>query len=256
MLAKDVSPLQNNTCEQCKLRPGKPVQFYYGKAGDRKAIRSEPVAICFECARKPYVDFLRRHLITGILVGIFLILAALGVYSLSYYTPDFGTEGACISILMFIGGLGSFGFAIFHIIGLANLPKFEKADVEFPVKELDVFRKNVAIALKGKELEALGYDIFWPNLPANISIKSPIKGPIDIRVGMSQEQVVQLLGQPRDGGVSGSDLLGNDSRDSRSGDVFMYFDKNPLLDYSIRFTQGRVASVKTSEKQAGKNTRP
>lgn len=58
-----------------------------------------------------------------------------------------------------------------------------------------------------------------------------------IEVGMTKKEVIQLLGEPRDDGVV------------HGADAFLYFDKHPTLDYSIRFSQNKVVSVKTYEKE-------
>ena len=76
------------------------------------------------------------------------------------------------------------------------------------------------------------------------------KKPIEINVGMSYDQVVQLLGQPRDGGVSGADILGRSTSDPRASDVFLYFEKRPDFDYSIRFSNEKVVSVQTHKKHS------
>jgi hypothetical protein len=78
--------------------------------------------------------------------------------------------------------------------------------------------------------------------------ESPVSGPQDISVGTSFDQVVRAIGQPRDKGVSGADILGRKTADPRRGDVFLYFDKSPDLDYSIRFSNGKVVSMETYPK--------
>jgi len=67
---------------------------------------------------------------------------------------------------------------------------------------------------------------------------------INITVGMSYDRVVRQLGPPRDAGVSGADILGRGSSDPRVSDVFLYFEKHPSADYSIRFSHGKVVSFK------------
>jgi len=67
---------------------------------------------------------------------------------------------------------------------------------------------------------------------------------VTIKVGMSYDKIKRLLGPPRDAGVSGADILGRGSRDPRVSDVFIYFEKHPSADYSIRFSHGKVVSFK------------
>lgn len=71
----------------------------------------------------------------------------------------------------------------------------------------------------------------------------------EIIIGMTLDEVIRQIGQPRDEGVSGADILGPNTTDSRTADVFLSFENHPDLDYSIRFSQGKVASVKTYAKR-------
>jgi hypothetical protein len=73
--------------------------------------------------------------------------------------------------------------------------------------------------------------------------------PLDIRSGMRFDKVVRLIGTPRQGGVSGTDILGPHSSDPRAADVFLFFDKHPEFDFSVRFSKGKVVSVQKNPKR-------
>lgn len=74
--------------------------------------------------------------------------------------------------------------------------------------------------------------------------------PVDIKVGMSFDRVVRLVGTPRDDGVSGADILGRNTADPRVADVFLFFEKNPDFDFSLRFSGGKVVSVQQYPKRS------
>jgi hypothetical protein len=75
------------------------------------------------------------------------------------------------------------------------------------------------------------------------------KTAADIRPGMKYKTVQQILGAPRvDSRVTGADILGRGSSDRRAADNFLYFDKDPKYDYSIRFSRGKVVSLEQYRK--------
>jgi hypothetical protein len=75
-------------------------------------------------------------------------------------------------------------------------------------------------------------------------VRTEGKTPADIGPGMKYKTVVQILGTPRDDSlVSGADILGRGSSGRRVSDKFLYFDKDPKCDYSIRFSRGKVVSL-------------
>lgn len=80
--------------------------------------------------------------------------------------------------------------------------------------------------------------------------KKYAKKPIVIKVGMSYDTVISLIGQPRDKGVSAAEIYGAKENipDYKINDVFYYFEDHPHCDYSIHFSNGEVVSIKTYPK--------
>ena len=76
-----------------------------------------------------------------------------------------------------------------------------------------------------------------------------IKTPEDIVPGTKFRTVIKILGEPCDDLLTGADVLGHGSPERPLSDTFLYFDKDPNHDYSVRFSQGKVISVREYPKR-------
>jgi hypothetical protein len=163
---------ETTRCENCKTRSGKPVQFYFAKktsTTNDKSVKtigydialSQPVPICFECAKKEYQKQIPR-----------VIQAALGALAIGVLLFFFGPIISFDQLIMWqiLGGIVmAVGFllmtgAVYEFVMLGQL--HHKDDTS---DRLDNSRKLVAIALKKPDLIAEGYDTFWTTLPRNVS---------------------------------------------------------------------------------------
>jgi hypothetical protein len=172
--------IEPGVCENCLQQPGKPVHFYQGKITNQEQVRSgktlttttsysdikksDPVYICFDCARIHYIKSLAFYAV------VVFVIAGLGI---TFFTQEGGLGKIFGGVLALVGGIG-----IMNLISkIFRLSSLHQAD-----EQSDVLHENrvaVAIEAKKKLLSHSGYDAIWakhPNLDPSLNVENLVAG--------------------------------------------------------------------------------